>query len=85
MQHTATKKNMADQSKPSHVQKFLTSKRSKTLSESSESSLGAESLGDMMEVESMPRKRLGSVPNRDELGKDAGAMNNYLYDKYLAK
>eukprot|EP00093_Oithona_nana_P014614 14614.XXX_1118257_1118722_1 [CDS] Oithona nana genome sequencing. len=76
---------MADQSKPSHVQRFLTNKRSKTLSESSESSIGAESLnGDM--IDDGPRKRLGSVPNRDELEsrKDAGAMNNYLYDKYLA-
>ena len=70
------------ESKPSHVQRFLV-KRSKTLSESSETSIGAESLTDM-EVE-MPRKRLGSVPNRDELAKDAGTMNNYLYDKYLAK
>ena len=71
------------ESKPSHVRKFLTNKRSKTLSESSETSIGAESLTEM-EVE-MPRKRLGSVPNRDELAKDAGTMNNYLYDKYLAK
>ena len=53
------------------------------MSESSETSIGAESLTEM-EVE-MPRKRLGSVPNRDELAKDAGTMNNYLYDKYLAK
>ena len=71
------------ESKPSHVRKFLTNKRSKTLSESSETSIGAESLTEM-EAE-MPRKRLGSVPNRDELAKDAGTMNNYLYDKYLAK
>ena len=67
---------------PSYVKRFL---RSKTISESSDTSIGTESLPEMDVVET--RNRSGSVNSREAINANAPEikMENVLYDKYLAK
>merc|ERR1712018_202357 len=82
-------------SKRTYTQKFL---RTKTLSESSETSIGADSSLSEIEMEIAQRNRSGSVNSRDAVvGTSSGSpvgsapnsntenkLENQLYDKYLA-
>merc|ERR1711997_939915 len=67
-------------SNPSFVKKII---RSKTISESSEMSVGAESLPEMDVDMSSIRNRSGSVNSREAVTSEA-KLENFLYDKYLA-
>ena len=73
-----------DNNHGSLMRKFI---RSKTVSESSESSsIGPEVDVNFAEMEA-PRNRAGSITCKDDVradGKDQ-KMENVLYDKYLAK
>ena len=80
------------ESKPTYVQKFLRNNQ-RTVSESSESSIGADSLSELeMDIAQKPRNRAGSVNSRDDAVATTNVntntenkLENQLYDKYLAK
>ena len=72
---------MAD-ARPEYAKRFM--RRTKTISESSESSVGAES----DHGAESPRLRSGSINSKDAAGASSSSgnkMEHFLYDKYLAK
>ena len=78
------------ESKPTYVQglKYL---RSKSYSESSETSIGADSISEI-EMDIAQRDRSGSVNSRDAVVASTSAgttptnsLDNQLYDKYQAR
>ena len=79
------------ESKPTYVQglKYL---RSKSYSESSETSIGADSLSELEMDIAQTRDRSGSVNSRDAVVASTSAgttptnsLDNQLYDKYQAR